>query len=180
MRTKNVENIKNLTGVLLIFFCISVVGVTAYVYEQTSQTLNQNIMEIASITLKNSDLGTIKEGETRTYTKAEIPDLGDAIVVTVDDSVSLINLNIDSDLDLFSDHYSRYDVLVRFSQTVGSTHSEGDVACILSIGSEDHSSIELDAAGTWSFDLEVTTTAKSIDSNTPASVTINVVAESES
>jgi hypothetical protein len=138
--------------------------------------LTQKIIEIATITLKNSDLGNINEGETRNTTKEEVPKLGDAIMVTVSDSVSQVNLNLDSNLDDLSGFYSTYDIVVRFSQVAGSTYSVGETACILSIGSEDYSSIKLDNSGEWRFDLEVTSTAKSIDYNTPTTAIIIVTA----
>ncbi len=98
-------------------------------------------------------------------------------MIQVDDSVSRVDLNLDSDLDELSDFYSTYDIVVKFSEVVGTTYSAGDVACTLSIGLEDFSSIELDESGVWSFDFEITTTAKSVDKNTPSTVTINVSTE---
>jgi hypothetical protein len=86
-------------------------------------------------------------------------------------------MNLDSDLDSLSELYSRYDIVVRFSQVAGSTYSVGEVACTLGIGSEDYSSIELDASGLWKFDIEVTSTAKSVDYDMLTTVTITVTAE---
>jgi hypothetical protein len=162
---------------MLFFLSLSIVGASAYVYEQASQMVTQKIVNVVNINLENADLGSINEGETKNYTKEDVPSLGDAITVTVDDSVSLVDVNLDSNLDEVSDRYSVYDVRVRFSQVVGSTYSVGDTACTLSIGSDDYSSIELDGAGTWKFDLEVTMTARSMDVGTISAVTIIVNAE---
>ena len=52
------------------------------------------------------------------------------------------------------------------------------VACMLGIGSEDYSSIELDQPGMWSFDFEITTAAKSVEESTPSTVTVNITANS--
>jgi hypothetical protein len=74
--------------------------------------------------------------------------------------------------------YSNYTIAVKFSQVVGGTYSVGDLACTLNTGSPDYSSIDLDAAGTWAFDFEITTTAPSVSGDTPSTVTITVSAES--
>jgi hypothetical protein len=168
-----------LASLILFILSFSIMGVTAYIYENSTQFITQNIMDVASITLKNTDLGPLKEGETKNYTKNDIPSLGDAIIVTVDESVSLVNLNLDSDLDLLDEFYSTYDIVVKFSEVVGNTYSVGDVACTLSVGAEDYSSIELAEAGTWKFDFEVTTTAKSVDMEIPGVITLIIEAESE-
>ncbi len=156
---------------------ISAIGASAYVYEQYTQSITQNIVDVASFTLRNCDLGPLKEGETRTYDKTQIETLEDAIMIQVDDSVSHVDLNLDSDLDQLSDFYSTYDIVVKFSEVVGTTYSAGDVACTLCIGSEDYSSIELDKPGIWSFDFEIAACAKSVDKNTLSIITINVTAE---
>jgi len=162
-------------GILLIALSFSIAGVSAYVYQQASQTITQTIVEVATITLKNSALGNINEGETKSYTKAEVANLGDAITLTT--TAANAYLHLDSDLDSVTD-YSAYSIVVKFSQVVGSTYSVGDTACTLSTGSPDYSSVDLDAAGTWAFDLEISTTAGSVDSDVPATVTIIVTAES--
>ena len=156
---------------------ITIVGVSAYVYEQASQTITQTIIDIATITLKNSALGNLNEGETQTYTNVTIPNLGDAISLTT--TTANVYLHLNSDLDLVSS-YSNYTIEVKFSQVVGATYSAGDTACVLNIGSPNYSSIDLDAAGTWAFDFEITTTAPSVSSDTPSTVTITVSAESTS
>jgi len=113
----------------------------------------------------------------RLYDKTQIETLEDAIKIQVDESVSHVNLDIDSNLDQIEEFYSTYDLVVKFADVVGDTYSTGDNACTLSIRSKDYSSIELDAPGIWSFDLEITITAKSVDEDTPSSITLNVIAE---
>ena len=156
---------------------MSVIGVSAYVYEQASQTITQTIVDIATITLKNSALGNLNEGDTQTYTQATVANLGDAISLTT--TTANVFLHLNSDLDLVSG-YSSYSLVVKFSQVVGSTYSVGDTACTLTVASPDYSSIDLDASGTWAFDFEITTTAGSVSSDTPSTVTITVSAESTS
>ena len=73
---------KRVLGLALIVLSFTVMGVSAYVYQQATMTLSQTIVEIASITVKNSDLGSINEGETKTITQATVADLGDAISIT--------------------------------------------------------------------------------------------------
>ena len=163
------------SGLLLIMLSITIVGVSAYVFEQASQTVTQTIVDIATITLKNSALGNLNEGETQTYTQATVANLGDTISLTT--TTANVYLHSNSDLDSVSG-YSTYNIVVKFSQVVGATYSVGDTACTLSIGSPDYSSIDLDAAGTWAFDFEITTTASSVSSDTPSTVTIIVSAES--
>lgn len=168
-----------LSGLLLLMLSISILGTSAYVYQQASQTIDQTIKEVATITLLNSDLGDLKEGETKTYTKTEVPNLGDAITITTTTAVSNVYLHLDSDLDSLTD-YSTYNIVVKFSEVQGSTYSVGDTACTLTLVSPDYSSIDLDAAGTWKFDFEITTTANSVNADVPTTVTIIVSAENTS
>jgi hypothetical protein len=164
-------------ALIFFFFSFSIVGISAIVYEQAAQTITQTIVNVVNINLDNVDLGTINEGETRFITKEDVPSLGDAITVEVDESVPLVNVNLDSNLDELAAIYSVFDVIVRFSQVVGESHSVGDVACVLSIGSDDFSSIELDESGTWKLDFEVVTSAKSVDVDKTSAITLVVSAE---
>jgi hypothetical protein len=166
-----------MSGLILVMLSISIIGVSAYIYQEATQTITQTIIEVATITLKNSDLGNLKEGETKSYTKATVPNLGNAITITTQEANVYLHLN--SDLDALTTH-SSYSVEVKFSQVVGSTYSVGDTACTLSIGSPDYSSIDLDAAGTWAFDFEITTSVGSVDADVPTTSTIIVTAESTS
>ena len=167
------------TGLLFILLSLSVVGVSAYVYQQATMTVQQTIVEIASIVLKNSDLGNINEGETQTYTSSEVANLGDAISLTT--TTSNVYLHLDSDLESQSASYSTYNIVVKYATVPGgSSATSGNTACTLTLASPDYSSITLDIAGDWTFDLEVTTTASSVNSDTPTSVSITVSAESTS
>jgi VCBS repeat-containing protein len=48
----------------------------------------------------------------------------------------------------------------------------------MTLASPDYAAINLDAAGSWTFDFEVTTTAKSVSADQPTTATIVVTAES--
>ena len=155
----------------------TIASVSAFVYESAQMTVTQTIKEIANITLQNSALGDIEEGETKSYTKNEVPALGDAISVVT--TKALVYLHLDSDVDSLNALYSTYDIVVKFATVPGgSTHSIGDTACTLTLGSPDYSSINLDVAGSWTFDFEITTTAQSVNADQPTTVTIIVSAES--
>lgn len=163
-------------GVLLLVLSFGVVGVSAYVYQQSQMIATQTIKEIATITLQNSVLGNINEGETKVYTKNEVATLGNAIELTT--TAANVYLYLNSDLDSQS-NYSTYSITVKFSTVPGgSAHSVGNTACTMTKVAPDPAGVDLDVAGTWMFDFEVTTTANSVNSDTPTTVTIIVTAES--
>ena len=164
-----------ISGILILLFGLMVAGVSAYVYQEATLTLTQNIVEVATFTLKNSALGDINEGETIIYTSAEIANLGAAVTITT--TTQPVYLHFDSDLDALSGSYSSYDINV-IHDTVPGGGSGSGTACVLSTGSPDYSSVTLDAVGTWIFDFSVETTADSVDADTPTTVTIIVGAES--
>lgn len=172
---------KSLIGVLFLLLSISIPVVSAFVYESAQQTVDQTVVEVATITLKDPALGNIDEGETKTYTKVggggdvELATLGDAISITT--QKASVYLHLDSDLNDLTD-YSTYEIVVKFSTVEGSTYTVGQTACTLNLTSPDYSSIDLDVAGTWKFDFELTTTASSVNANSPTTVTIVVTAES--
>ncbi len=174
-----IKKSSRLSGILLLIFSLFVIGVSAYVYEQATMSVSQTIIEIASITVTNSDLGSINEGETKTLTKTEVANLGDAISMTT--TTANVYLHLDSDIDSQSGSYTTYNIVVKYATVPGgSSASSGSTACTLSIASPDYSSITLDVAGDWTFDLEVTNTADSVSTDTPTSVSIIVSAESTS
>jgi hypothetical protein len=168
-------------GLFLLILSFSIVTVSAFVYESAQQTVTQTIQEIATLTLQNSALGNLEEGETKTYSKTggggdvELAALGDAVSIT--STKANVYLHFDSDLDALTDH-STYTITVKFSEVQGSTYSVGDTACTLTLASPDYSAVDLDVAGEWKFDLEITTTAGSVDADVPTTVTITVTAES--
>ena len=164
-----------LSGILLLVFSLMVTGVSAYVYQQATMTVTQNIVEVATITLKNSALGDINEGETKVYTSTEIANLGSAITITT--TTQPVYLHFDSDIDSLGGSYSAYDINVIYDTVPGGGSGSG-TACVLSLGSPDYSSVTLDAVGTWIFDLSVETTTDSVDADTPTTVSIIVGAES--
>lgn len=169
---------RTLVGLVFILMSFTIASVSAYIYEQATQTVTQTIVEIATLNLQSSILGTIEEGETKAYTKADVPSLGGIISVTT--TKANVYLHLNSDLDALSGSYDIYDITVRFATVpAGSVlHAVGNIACTLSLAQPDFSSINLDAAGDWGFDFEITTTAKSVSSDTPTTVTIVVTAES--
>jgi hypothetical protein len=85
---------------------------------------------------------------------------------------------LDSDVQLLSGSYSNYTIRVKFIQVQGATYSVGDTAATINLATPDPAAITLDATGEWKFDFEVTTTADSVDANTPTTVTIDVLAQS--
>ena len=164
-------------GVLLLALTFSVITVSAHVYQQSQMTVTQTIIkEIATITLQNSALGNINEGETKSYTKDDVATLGNAIQLTT--TAANVYLHLNSDLDSQS-NYSTYSITVKFSTVPGgSAHIVGNTACTMTKVAPDPAGVNLDVAGTWRFDFEVTTTANSVNSDTPTTVTIIVTAES--
>jgi len=113
------------------------------------------------------------------YTPSNTSALNDIISVTT--TKNNVYLHLDGDLDAQSSNYATYNIVVKFSTApVGSSHSSGDTACTLSLASPDYSSINLDVAGSWTFDFEITTTPQGVSSDTQTTVTITVSAESTS
>jgi hypothetical protein len=139
-------------------------------------TSTQTIIEIATLTVQNSNLGPINEGETKYYTKAAVASLGEAIKLIITDQP--VYLVLDSNMDSLAGSFSTYTLVVKFNQVQGSTYSVGDTAATLTLGAPDPPAIKLDAIGEWKFDVEVTTTANSVDADTPTIVTIDVYAQS--
>jgi len=167
---------KKLIGIAFVLLSIMVVSVSAFVYESAQQTVGQTIVNVATITLKNSALGNLDEGDTKTYTKADVAELGAAIGLTTSKAVYL---HLNSDIDSLTTYYSTYSVAVKYITVPGgSTHNVGDTAATMTIGSPDPAAINLDVAGTWAFDFEITTTAKSVTGNQASTATVVVTAES--
>jgi hypothetical protein len=168
---------KRLIGVLFILLSFSITTVSAYVYEQAQHQVTQTIQNIATLAVQNSALGNIEEGQTLFYTPSNQSDLDNIISVTT--TKANVYLHLNSDLDSLNSYYSTYSIVVKFDSVLGgSSHSSGSTACTLSLASPDYSSVDLDVAGTWTFDFEITTTAQSVSANQPTTVTIVVTAES--
>jgi len=164
----------------MLMLCFTVIVVTAYVYEQATMSVDLTVVEVATITLKSSDLGTINEGESKTITDVTVANLGDAISITTTTGTS-VYLHLDSDLESVSSALSTYDIDVVYATIPGGgTGTVGNAACTLTKASPDYSSITLDAAGTWTFDLEIDLVAGSVSSDDVTQVDIIVTAESTS
>jgi Flp pilus assembly protein TadG len=176
-----IELRKKLFGVFLILLSMVIVSVSAFVYETAQHTVTQTIKDIATLTLQNSALGDIEEGATNFYTKSNASSLGNIVTVatTKDTDVYLhFNSDLDSNSSL-STYYATYTITVKYwTVPGGSSHSQGQTACTMSLGSADPGAVTLDKAGTWTFDFEISTTAKSVSSDAGTTVTIVVTAES--
>ena len=165
-----------IAGLLFIVLASTIAAASAYIYQSATQTVTQTIREIASLTLQNSALGEINEGETKTITKATVATLGSAVSVT---TTSTLTLHFSSDLASQASSYSTYDVVVKLaSKPAGSSLIVDNAYATMSIGTPNPAGFALDAAGTYVFDFEVTCTARSVSSDTPTTVTITVSAES--
>ena len=161
---------------LLLCF-MSIAAVSAYEYEMGQVQVTQTIRNIATLTLGNSALGDIEEGQTITYTKVDTPTLGDIVsLITTKDGVYL-NFTL-SNKAVLTTYYSTYQIVVKFAAIgTGSTHAIGDVACTVTLDNPNPASVTLDKAGTWNFDFEVTTTAKSVSADQPTIATVTVTAQ---
>ena len=168
---------KNIVGIAFILMAIAIVSVSAFIYESAQQTIGQTIVNVATLTLQNSALGNLEEGETKSYTKATVANLGNAISITT--TKANVYLHLNSDIDSLSTYYTTYTLTAKYiTIPVGSSHSVGDVAATMTISAPDPASITLDVAGTWAFDFELTTTAKAVSSNQATTATVVVTAES--
>ena len=170
---------RRMLGTLLILTSLLIVSVSAFVYEQASNTVTQTIVEVATITLNQGTLGNIEEGQTILYTASNTSSLNDIISITT--SKANVYLHFDTDLDGQSSNYATYQIVVKVGDTVlgGSSNSTGDTTATLTVASPDTTSgVALDAAGDWTFDFEITTTANSVSSDQATTVNITVSAES--
>lgn len=164
-------------GTFFVLLSLLIMAVSAYVYESATQNVTQTIQDVATLTLNNAALGNIEEQETKSYTKTEVPALGNAITTVTYKANVFLHLN--SDLDSLSTYYTNYTIAVKCATVPGgSSHTVGETVAIMTIASPDPAAVTLDVAGTWTFDFEITTTAKSVSSNQPTSATIVVTAES--
>ncbi len=172
---------RRLLGTILILMSLLIVSVSAFVYEQASNTVTQTIVEIATITLTQGTLGNIEEGQTIIYTASGTPSLNDILSITT--SKASVYLHFDTDLNDQSSNYATYQIVVKVGDTVPGTSSKstGDTIATLTIASPDTASgVVLDAAGSWTFDFEITTTANSVSTDQATTVNITVSAESTS
>jgi hypothetical protein len=168
-----VTGARNLNGLLLILVGFSTFTASSFVYEQKqARAAAQIVSENVILTLQNSALGNIEEGQTLYYTPINQSELDDIIKITLK---THSYLHLDSDLDAQNLSYDTYNIVVRFDTVPPKTcHYKGEIACTLSLTSPSHSSIDLDAAGDWTFDFEITITAQSVNSDTSTAVTIEL------
>ena len=163
-------------GVFFVLLSILIVSVTAVVYETAQQTVTQTIKNVATLVLNSPVLGDIEEGATKSYTKADVAALGDAISITTYKANVYLHLN--SDVDSLSTYYTTYNITVKFATVPGgSSHTVGEAAANITLLSPDPAGIGLDVAGSWTFDFEITTTANSGSSDQATTVTIVATAE---
>ena len=168
---------KKLVGFAFILMSLTIVAASAYVYETATLTITQTIQNIATLTLQNSALGNIEEGQTIAYTKATISSLGNIINLTT--TKNNVYLHFDSNVDLLTTYYSTYTIVVKYAAVgSGSTRTVGQTACTMTLAAPDPAGVTLDVSGAWRFDFEITTTAKSVSSDQPTTVTIVVTGES--
>ena len=166
-------------GFMLVLFCMLIVSVSAFVYEQASNTVTQTIVEVANITLDQGTLGSISEGQTILYTATNTSSLDDIISITT--TQANVYLHFDTDLDSQSSNYATYQIVVKAGTVQGSTINTGATVATLTLASPDTSlGVDLDTAGAWTFDFEITTTAESVSSDQATTVNIIVSAESTS
>jgi hypothetical protein len=169
---------KRIIGLLFIALSFSIVVTSAFIYEQASQTTTQTIIEIASITLNNAALGNIEEGDTILYTATNTSAVDNVISVTTGKDSAY--LHIDTDLEGQSTYYNTYQIEVVVDTKPGTSTLSGTVAT-LTIGSPDTAAgIDLDVAGSYVFDFQVTTNAKQVTTDQGSTVNITVSAESTS
>jgi hypothetical protein len=168
---------KPILGIIMLMLCACIVTASAFVYETAQHTVNQTVKNIATLTVQNSALGNIEEGETKAYTKATVSSLGGIVgLATTKDNVYL---HFNSDTDALTTYFTSYTITVKYAAVgAGSSHNVGDTACSMSIASPDPSGVTLDKSGTWSFDFEISATAQSVSSDQATTVTIIVTAES--
>ncbi len=91
-----------------------------------------------------------------------------------------VYLHFDSDLDGQSVNYNTYQIVVVADTVPGGSTLSGTVATLTIASPDTALGIDLDVAGTYVFDFEVTTNAQSVSSDQGTTVNIIVTAESTS
>jgi hypothetical protein len=168
---------KRVIGISLLLLTLLVVSVSAYVYESGTIAVTQTIKNIATLTVQNSALGNIEEGQTIFYTKVNASILGSILNLTT--TKDNVYLHLNSNVDSLSAYYGNYTIVVKYAAIgAGSSYSVGGTACTMTLAAPNATSVTMDKAGAWRFDFEITTTAKSVSSDQATTVTIVVTAES--
>ena len=169
-------NSKKALGVSFVLLSILIVTVSAFVYQQAQQTTTQTIVNIASLTLNNADLGNIEEGETILYTPANTSAVNNILSTTT--TKANVYLHFDTDVNLQSSNYNTYQIAVIVDTAPVGSGLSGTVATLTIVNPDTTSGITLDVAGTYVFDFQVTTNAKSVSGNQDTTVNITVTVES--
>ena len=108
----------------MLLLSLLIVGVSAYVYETGNIAVTQTVKNIATLTVQNSALGNIEEGQTIAYTKATVSSLGNILNLTT--TKDNVYLHFNSDVDSLSTYYSTYTITVKYAAVgAGSTHDSG-------------------------------------------------------
>ncbi len=172
---KMVVTRKRIIGLSLLLLSLLVGAVSAYVYETGTIAVSQTVKNIATITVQNSALGNIEEGQTITYTKATVSSLGNILNLTT--TKASVVLHFASNVNTLNTYYSTYTITVKYANAING-HVVGDVLTTISIASPNPTGVTLAAIGAYQFDFEITTTALSVSSDQATSATITVTAES--
>lgn len=79
----------------MITLSIFVAAVSGFVYGAAQHSVTQNATGIARLTVQNSGLGDIEEGQTVAYSKAELSNLGSApLIVSLFGAILIITLSV--------------------------------------------------------------------------------------
>jgi hypothetical protein len=167
---------KRVVGLSLLLLSLLVVVVSAYVYETGNIAVTQTVKNIATLTVQNSALGNIEEGQTIGYAKGNMSTLGGILNLTT--TKDTVYLHLSSNVNLLSAYYSNYNITAKFAAVgSGSSRTVNSAAFNMTLATPS-AVVTLDKAGTWSFDFEITTTASSVSADQATTVTIVVTAES--
>ena len=166
--------VRKIAGLMLMLLSFLIILVSAFVYDQASQTTIQTITDVGSLSISNAALGNIEEGETIVYTPTNTSAVNN--ILTVNTGKPHVYLHIDTDLDNQSGNYTTYEIKVIVDTAPGSL--SGTVATLTIADPDTTTGIDLDTSGTYIFDFQVTTTAQLVSSDRPTAVHIAVSAES--
>lgn len=166
---------RSLTGITLIAMSLMILVVSAFVYDQASQTTTQTVVNVASISLGNAALGNINEGETILYTPANTSALDNILDITT--AATNVYLYFDSDLEGQTTNYDTYQIEVIVSSAPGGSSLSGTIATLTMAAPDTATGITLDVIGNYVLDFQVTTTAQAVSSNQDTTVNITVTIE---
>jgi hypothetical protein len=173
---KTIQKRYKILAICLVF--IAVAAVSAYVYESGQVLVTQTVKNVATLTISNSALGNIEEGQTIVYTKSDTASLGDIVILNTTKDGVYLNFAL-SNTTVLTTYYSTYQIVVKFASVgADSTHTVGTVACTMTLETPNPTSVNLDKAGNWSFDFEITTTAKTVSADQPTTATVTVTSQS--